>query len=315
MKDIDIDISRWYNAHLFFEGEIMKVFSKNMQGIFYVGLCIFLWSMIPMFAKLSQSRLDHHQYLFYSSIVSFVSLLFISILNHKTHELFKYSGKVYLFLFLLGFLDFFYYLLLYFGYQKSNGLEVLVIQYTWPIFIVLLSLWILKEKLTFNKMISLILGFMGVSLIITKGDFTKVDFGNMDVILMVLLGAVSFALFSVLSKKVAINLTNAVTIYFITAIIYAFISMQTFSFFIFPTAKEWLFILINGIFLNGVSYLFWIKALQNADASFVAPFIFITPILSAGFLITFFDEPIVPVYFIGLVLIILSGLANSLKKR
>lgn len=91
--------------------------------------------------------------------------------------------------------------------------------------------------------------------------------------------------------------------------------MQTFSFFIFPTAKEWLFILINGIFLNGVSYLFWIKALQNADASFVAPFIFITPILSAGFLITFFDEPIVPVYFIGLVLIILSGLANSLKKR
>jgi len=91
--------------------------------------------------------------------------------------------------------------------------------------------------------------------------------------------------------------------------------MQTFSSFIFPTAQEWLFILINGVFLNGISYLLWIKALQNADASFVAPFIFITPILSAGFLMTFFDEPILSVYFVGLLLIVMSGLANSLKKR
>lgn len=293
----------------------MKRFSKNMQGIFYVGLCIFLWAMIPMFAKLSQLRLDHYQYLFYSSIVSFISLLFISFYTKKTRELFKYSWKIYLFLFLLGFLDFFYYLLLYFGYQKSNGLEVLVIQYTWPIFIVLLSLLILKEKLNLNKIVSLILGFAGVTVVIIKGDFTKIDFGNINVIVMVLLGSCSFALFSVLSKKVNINLTNAVTIYFFTAIIYAFIAMQTFSSFIFPTAQEWLFILINGVFLNGISYLFWIKALQNADASFVAPFIFITPILSAGFLITFFDEPILSVYFVGLLLIIMSGLANSLKKR
>ena len=292
----------------------MKVFSKNMQGIFYVGLCIVLWALIPMFAKFSQLRLDHHQYLFYSSIVSFISLFLISLFNHKTSELFKYSKKVYLFVFLLGFLDFFYYLLLYFGYNRSNGLEVLVIQYTWPIFIVLLSLVLLKERLTLPKIISLIVGFLGVSLVITKGDFTKIDLSHIDVILMVLLGSFSFALFSVLSKKVTINLTNAVTIYFFTAIIYAFISMETFSSFVFPTAKEWLFIVINGVFLNGISYLFWIKALQNADASFVAPFIFITPILSAGFLIAFFDEPILPIYFVGLVLIILSGVVNSLKR-
>lgn len=290
----------------------MKPFSKKAQGIVYVALCIFLWSMIPMFAKLSQSRLDHHQYLFYSSIISFLSLFVIALYHQKTHELLKYSGKMYLALFGLGFLDFFYYLLLYFGYQKASGLEVLVMQYTWPIFIVLFSLVLLREKLGLNKLVSLVLGFLGVVVVITKGDLAQIDFGNIGVIVTVLVGAMSFALFSVLSKKVSINLTNAVTIYFFTAVIYSFISMETFSSFIIPTAKEWLFIVINGIFLNGVSYLFWIKALQNADASFVAPFIFITPILAAGFLIVSFDEPILPVYFIGLVLIILSGLANSI---
>jgi drug/metabolite transporter (DMT)-like permease len=293
----------------------MKQLSNNVQGIIYVALCIFLWSLIPVFAKLGQTSLDHYQYLFYSSVISFFSLLAVALYTKKTHELLKYSGKMYLFLVLLGFLDFFYYLLLYFGYQKSNGLEVLVMQYTWPIFIVLLSLGILKEKLTINKTASLILGFLGVVVVITKGDFASIDLSNIGVVGMVLLGAISFALFSVLSKKVNINLANAVTIYFLTAIIYSFIAMQIFSSFVLPTGKEWFYILINGVFLNGVSYLFWIKALQNADASFVAPFIFITPILSATFLIIVFDEPILPIYFIGLALIVSSGLANSLKKR
>ena len=293
----------------------MKPLSKKAQGIFYVALCIFLWSMIPTFAKLSQSRLDHHQYLFYSSVVSFLSLLAVATYRQRTHELLKYSAKTYLALLGLGFLDFLFYLLLYFGYERANGLEVLVMQYGWPICIVLLSLFILKERLGFAKIVSLILGFAGVAIVITKGDLAQVDFGNIGVIITVLIGAFSFALFSVLSKKVSINLTNAVSVYFFTAVVYSFISMETFSSFTFPTAQEWLFIAVNGVFLNGISYLFWIKALQNADASFVAPFIFITPVLSASFLIAVFDEPILPVYFIGLALVISSGIVNSLKKR
>jgi len=293
----------------------MQRLSQKTRSILYVAICIVLWSLIPVFAKLGQSSLDHHQYLFYSSIVSFLSLLSVALYTKKTHELLKYSGKMYLALGLLGFLDFFYYLLLYFGYQKASGLEVLVMQYTWPIFIVLLSLVILKEKLTIHKTMSLTLGFLGVVVVITKGNFASIDFSNIRVISIVLLGATSFALFSVLSKKVSITLANAVTIYFLTAIIYSFISMQMFSSFVLPSGKEWFYILINGIFLNGISYLFWIKALQNGDASFVAPFIFITPILSATFLIIVFDEPLLSVYFIGLALIVASGLANSLKKH
>lgn len=291
----------------------MRVLSGKLQGIMYVGLCIILWSLIPLFAKLSQSRLDHHQYLFYSSIVSFFSLLVIALYQKRAHELFTYSGKMYLVLFLLGFLDFFYYLMLYFGYQKAHGLEVLVMQYTWPIFIVVLSLVFLGERLGVGKIVALILGFLGVVLVITKGEFARVDMSNSSVIGIVLLGSFSFALFSVLSKKVRVNLSNAVSVYFFSAIIYAFISMQTFSSFIVPTPKEWLFIGINGVFLNGISYLFWIKALQNGDASFVAPFIFITPILSALFLILVLDEPFLPIYGVALLMIVLSGLANSLK--
>ena len=292
----------------------MQKLIKSNIGIIYIILCILLWALIPTFTKFSQSGLDHYQYLFYSSIISFLSIFIVSLFQNNLEELFSYSKKIFLILFGLGFLDFIFYLLLYFGYNNANGLEVLVIQYMWPIFIVFLSLIILKEELTKNKLFSIFFGFIGVILVITKGEFNNLDFSNIDILLIVMVGTIAFALFSVLSKLVTINPTNAVMVYFFSAIIYSAISVETYSSFILPSQKDWLIILINGIFLNGVSYLFWIKGLQIFHASKVAPFLFITPILSALFLILFFNEPILPIYFVGLFFVILSGLINSLRK-
>lgn len=293
----------------------MKNYLKANLGIIYIALCIILWSLIPTLAKFAQSGLDHHQYLFYSSIISFLSLFIVSLFQKNLKEIFIYSKKIFLVLFALGFLDFIYYLLLYFGYKHANGLEVLVIQYMWPIFIVFLSLVILKEDFTKKKLISIILGFLGVSLVITKGDFTSLDFSQIDVLLIVMLRAIAFALFSVLSKVVKVDATNAVMIYFFSAILYSIITVSTYSSFIMPSSKDWISIIINGAFINGISYLFWIKGLQMFDASKVAPYLFITPILSAFFLILFFDEEILMVYFVGLFFVILSGLVNSLKSK
>ena len=293
----------------------MKKYLKENLAIVYIVLCIVLWSLIPTVAKFAQSGLDHHQYLFYSSIVSFLSIFIVSLFQKNLKEILTYSKKIFLVLFALGFLDFIYYLLLYFGYKHANGLEVLVIQYMWPIFIVIFSLVILKEDFTKKKLLSLLLGFLGVSLVITKGEYTSLDFSQIDVLLIVMLGAIAFALFSVLSKVVKVDATNAVMIYFLSAILYSSITVSSYSSFIVPSSEDWISILINGALINGISYLFWIKGLQVFDASKVAPFLFITPVLSAFFLILFFDEKILPIYFVGLLFVILSGLVNSYRKR
>ena len=293
----------------------MRNYFKTNLGIIYIALCIILWSLIPTVAKFAQSGLDHHQYLFYSSIVSFLSIFIVSVFQGKLKEILTYSKKIIFVLFALGFLDFLYYLFLYFGYKHANGLEVLVIQYMWPIFIVFLSLIILKEDFTKEKLLSVILGFLGVSLVITKGDFKSLDLSQIDVLLIVMLGVIAFALFSVLSKVVNVDATNAVMIYFFSAILYSIITVSSYSNFIIPSGIDWISILINGAFINGISYLFWIKGLQIFDASKVAPYLFITPILSAFFLILFFDEDILTIYFVGLFFVVLSGLVNSLKSK
>jgi drug/metabolite transporter (DMT)-like permease len=185
----------------------------------------------------------------------------------------------------------------------------------WPIFIVFLSLIILKEDLTIKKLLSVVLGFIGVSLVITKGDYASLDFSQIDVLLIVMIGAIAFALFSVLSKVVKVDATNAVMIYFFSAVLYSIITVSSYSTFIIPSGKDWISILINGAFINGISYLFWIKGLQIFDTSKIAPYLFITPILAAFFLILFFDEPILTIYLVGLFFVIFSGLINSIKSK
>jgi len=291
------------------------------KGTIYALVCVALWGLIPVVAKLGQSSLDNHQFLFWSSLVSFLVLTSNAAISGKLREIKTYSLKDWFFISFLGLLGtYLYYLFLYLGYAQAKGLEVLVIQYTWPIIIVVLSYFILKEKIDYRKITALFLGFLGVVTVLTKGEFDQINVSNPSVIALVGTGAICFALFSVLSKSVlAKNVKKStvviVSLYFLTALIASFISMLYFSVFSTPTASEITPILINGILVNGYSYIFWVKALQATEASYLAPFTFIAPILSAVYLIMIFNEPVVIAYGLGLTLIVIGGLINSIRDK
>lgn len=286
----------------------MKAKSK---AILYVLLCVSLWALIPVMAKLGQRDIDNHQYLFWSSLVSFLTLAIATIIAKKQASFRKYKARDLIKVCMLGFLGtYFSYILIYYGYANAKGLEVLVLQYAWPIFVVVFSLILLKEKLNLRRGLSILLGFAAVILILTKGDLMSVDLSNFKVNLMVILSAVSFGLFSVMSKKINFEAFSLNTIYFLTATVVSFISMLIFSEFTLPPKSSLIPILINGMFVNGLSYVIWIKALRATEASFIAPFVFITPIISAIYLIVFFNAEFLPVYLIGLGAIIIAGLLN-----
>lgn len=288
---------------------------NKTKAIIYTLICVALWALIPVVSKLGQANLDNHQFLFWSSAVSFVSFLVTTVAVGHSKIFLSYKVRDWFNAVSLGFLGtYLYYILLYFGYANAQGLEVLVLQYSWPIFIVLLSIFILKEKLTLRRAFAVLLGFLGVLLVLTKGNFTQIRLDNYFVDVLVLIAALTFGLFSVLSKKVSLEFYTMITIYFLTATVSSFVSMLWLSDFSLPTKDALIPILINGLLVNGFSYIFWIKALRRAEASFVAPFVFLTPVLAALYLIIFFKEPLLPVYGLGLLAVIIGGLMNKEKK-
>jgi drug/metabolite transporter (DMT)-like permease len=270
-----------------------------------------LWALIPVVSKLGQSELDNHQFLFWSSLVSLFTFVVILGANKSFYKFKNLKPNNWIQATILGMLGtYLYYILLYFGYAKAKGLEVLIIQYCWPIFVILLSIPILKEMLTIRKSVSIILGFIGVSIVLTKGDFANIHFDNLFVNGIVLTAAFVFGLFSVLSKKIKVDSLVLVTIYFLTAAIASFISMLSLSNIKLPSFHTIIPILINGVFVNGISYILWIKALKIGDASFLAPFVFLTPVISTILLILFFNEPFEMIYIAGMSSVILGGLIN-----
>ena len=286
--------------------------ATRTRGTLFVMICVALWGLIPVVAKLGQSGLDNHQFLFWSSLISASVMLLTCFFNGDIRQLSRLSFAEGIYLVVLGLLGtYVYYLFLYLGYARAVGLEVLAVQYSWPMMIVLLSLFLLGESLTLRKIIAVLLGFAGVMIVLTRGQLGQLEFNNPQVLLLVGAGSLSFALFSVLSKKVRVAAIPAIFVYFAAATVASFVSMLVFSGFAMPSQSDWVPVALNGILVNGYSYVFWILALKSAPASYLAPFTYLAPALSAVYLVIFFDNPFLVSYAIGLGLIITAGLVNS----
>ena len=233
------------------------------MGYFYAFFCVLAWSFIPIISRLGQITLNFYQLLFWSNVISTIilGLLYFISNGSKTNSI---SIKDYFYNLFLGSLGCaLYYLFLYYGYYNGNSIEVLIIQYTWPLQMILLSSLLFKEKLRISKLIAVLFGFFGIVTIVVKGNFKEIHFSGISISLLVLLGAFCFALFSVLSKKSKVELFHFTFIIFLGGTITSSVALIFFSSFQFPSIKEIAPIIVNGLLINGISYIFWIKALKS----------------------------------------------------
>ncbi len=217
-----------------------------------------------------------------------------------------YTPKDYMYMVFLGILgSFVYYILLYGAFDMAKAQEVFIINYLWPILVVIFALFILKETLTPVKAASILISFTGVIIIVTKGNVLSVNFNSIEGDLLAFFGAVSFALFSVLGKGSKYDETIAVFVYFLSSFIISLVFL--------PFTKTetinlnilfWL--MVNGVFVNGISYVFWFYALKNGNIHIVSNAVYLTPFIALIFINIFLNETIHLYSIIALTLIILG---------
>jgi drug/metabolite transporter (DMT)-like permease len=78
-----------------------------------------------------------------------------------------------------------------------------------------------------------------------------------------------------------------------------------------PDAAAIWSVLVNGVFVNGLSYVCWYRALQAAPVGFVAPWVALTPLLAAMFAGN--TIPLEPHHWIGVGLVLMSVLLATVK--
>src|SRR3989344_5777342 len=288
---------------------------KINQGYLYVSLASILWASTAAVSKLLLVHLDNLQVLFFSTLSASISLLIISIAQGKFAVVKTYTPKDYAIFALMGFIGVFLYrFFLQAALLLMPAQEAFIVNYTWPIMVVIFAWLILKEKMTPKKVVGLLLSFIGVVVVTTKGDFSVLNF-SIGGVFFALAGAVVYGFYSVLVKRQTYEKFTSTTFFYIFSFIFSTIALLLFSNVPSLSLNQLGGLLWLGVFPSGLAFVFWLLALKHGDTAKISNLIFMTPFLSLVYIYFLLGEKILFSSIFGLVVIVVGILIQSINGK
>jgi drug/metabolite transporter (DMT)-like permease len=199
-------------------------------------------------------------------------------------------------------------LVLFKAYDLLPAQEAQAINYTWALMLAFLSVIFLKQKLIIKDILAGIICYFGVLIISTKGEPFSLNFSNIDGVLLALLSTVLWSMYWIINTKQKadpiVGLFSSFLVSLPIVIIYFLLTQPL----VIPDIKGILAASYVGFFEMGITFLFWLKAMQSASSTAkIANLIFISPFISLIFIYFIVGEQIYVSTLIGLTVII-SGL-------
>lgn len=288
---------------------------KNTSYIFVLFAAI-LWGSMAAVGKLLLANLDNLQVLLFTNLFAFLGLFVIVLLQRKKIIIQTYTKQDYFTFAWMGFLGVFLYPFFFFGALKLlPAQEAFIINYLWPIMVVFFAILILKEQVTTKKILGIIFSFFGIVILITKGDFSVLQFSSILGILSAIAGAITYGLFSVLGKRQNYDKFISMMFYYFFSLFYALIAVLIFSEIPSISVYQLLGLIWLGFFTSGLGVAFWFLALKYGDTTKISSIIFITPFLSLVYIYFLIGEKILISSFAGLVIIVAGILIQSIRKK
>ena len=284
-------------------------FSNQNKAYFFAGIAIVFWSTVATAFKLALEHLEPIQLVFYSTLFSVIVLFFIALIQGKIVLIKSFPKRALMQCAFLGLLNpCLYYIILFKGYDILPAQEAMVINFSWPIMIVILSIPILKQKIDIKSFLSIIVCYVGVVVIATKGDVFSMQFENSLGVVYILITTVIWSLFWLFNTKNSNDSVVSLFLIFLFSLPYILIITYFSDSFVIPSLKGVIGSAYIGLFEMGVSVVLWQSALKiSTTVSRVASLVFITPFLSLLILHFVLKEDILASTIFGVILIC-SGL-------
>lgn len=179
-----------------------------------------------------------------------------------------------------------YHALYFLALRLAPPAEAGLLNYLWPLLIVLLSSLLPGEKLAPHHIAGAVLGFAGTALLFAGNSGSEFAAGSIPGFVAAFIAAFVWAGYSVMSRKLAAVPTDAVAGFcLVTAILAAgmhFLLEAT----VWPeTWGQWLAIVALGIGPVGVAFFVWDIGMKRGDIRVLGAASYVTPLLSTAFLI------------------------------
>jgi len=165
--------------------------------------------------------------------------------------------------------------------------EVVVILWSIPLFVIVLSVLFLKEKVSAMRWISTIVGFFGLSCISLCDSNASLSFNWLCIVPIA--SSILFAVQDVMIKKIVDNESRTTMLLYFALVTSALTFIPAIFVWKNPTMFEFFMLFLLGLGGNLIQY-FIFKAFSATDLSALSPFRYVEFVFSAIFAFVFFSE-------------------------
>ena len=180
-----------------------------------------------------------------------------------------------------------YHALYFMALKKAPAIEASLINYLWPVLIVLFSSFLPGERLRWNHMAGVALGFLGVLQLILNGGSLQLDARYTTGYLLALACAVVWALYSVNSRRHSQAPTLLIGAYCGVAAVLALVCHLLFEKTVIPQPTSWFLLLLMGLGPVGGAFFAWDRGVKQGNLRLLGALSYIAPLLSSVILLLF----------------------------
>jgi drug/metabolite transporter (DMT)-like permease len=181
-----------------------------------------------------------------------------------------------------------YHALYFIALRLAPPAEASLVNYLWPLLIVLFSAFLPGERLHWFHVAGAVLGFAGTVLIVS-GAGIAFQPAHLPGYAVALACAVTWAVYSVLSRRLAAVPTDAVGAYCLVTALLALVGHLVFEVTHWPdTPLQWGALVLLGLGPAGSAFFFWDHGMKRGDiralgaASYAAPLVSTLLLVAAG---------------------------------
>lgn len=213
--------------------------------------------------------------------------------------------------------------IIFFNYCYFEAIDIIggasipaLLLYTAPIFVMILSVILFKEKITKKKLISLVMTFLGLALV--TGAFSSSDKISIFALLLGLGSGLGYALYSIFGKFL-VDKYSAITIITYTFVVATIFSVpfsgivQNFDLLI--SLKGILSALALAVVSTVLPFLLYTKGLYGMEAGKASILATVEPFVATIVGVLFFKETMTSFKIIGMLLVLLAIIILNVNKK
>ena len=187
---------------------------------------------------------------------------------------------------------FVYHALLYLALRAAPPLEANLLNYLWPLLIVLFSAPLAGEKLKPRHIAGAAAGLFGAGLLIAGKGGIAFDPRFLLGYGAAVAAAFTWSLYSVLNRKYGNVPSDAVAGFCGVTAIFALVCHLLFETTVWPQGSQWVAILALGLGPTGLAFFVWDYGCKHGNIRALGALAYFTPLLSNGLLILFGEQPL-----------------------